>query len=468
METEVTAAVARLWAQQEFGGARMGDARRTQRLVDMAAQVALRPAGKLTQVWEEGAEREGAYRLVENEAIEARDMACAAHQAAFARARGPYVCVPVDGTSLSLPAARGKPRDKGFGPVGTAKAKARGLEAISAIVVSDKGVALGPCGQHLWARGGVRKKSAASRPLEDKETRHWLDIMEQVLRAREEAGYAGRPWFQLDRGGDCRDILHWAVMTDGWMTVRAAQDRCVDWPLEGKLWEVVAAQQPLGHYKLEVPKGPKRTARTATMQVRATSLVLPLKHGWTKKTLPVEVFAVQAVEISPVPCDEQPIEWMLLTTFPVRGFADACRVLLAYAQRWRLEEVHKCWKSVCKVEESNLDTAASFARWATLLFSVALRIERLKRLAREAPEAPADVELSRWEIRALLFRHDADGYRSDATPTIGQAVLWIARLGGYSKSSGGPPGSIVLGRGLEKLAVITEDLQRLHELGLKM
>jgi len=468
MDTGVTEAVARMWAQQEFGRARIGDARRTQRLVEMAAHVALRPAGKLTQVWEEGAEREGAYRLVENEAVEARDMASAAHQAAFERAQGPYVYVPVDGTSLSLPAASKKPGARGFGPVGTAKTRAQGLEVISAIVVSDKGVALGPCGQHLWARKAVRAKPAASRSLEDKETRHWLDVMEQVLRAREAAGYSGRPWFQLDRGGDCRDILHWAVMMDGWVTVRAAQDRCVEWPEEGKLWEVVQAQQPLGRYKLEVPAGPHRTAREATLQVRATSLVLPLKHGWTKKPLPVEVFAVQAVEISPVPANEQPIEWMLLSTYPVRDFADACHVLLAYALRWRLEEVHKCWKSVCKVEESNLESAASFTRWATLLFSVSLRIERLKRLAREAPEAPADVELSRWEIRALLFRHDADGYRHDSTPTLGQAVLWIARLGGYSKSSGGPPGSIVLGRGLAKLAVITEDLQRLHELGLKM
>lgn len=468
METEVTAAVAQLWARQEFGKARIGDARRTQRLVDMAAQVALRPAGKLTQVWEEGAERQGAYRLVENEEVEARDMARAAHEAAFARAQGPVVYVPVDGTSLSLPAARGKPRGKGFGPVGTARAKARGLEAINALVVSDKGVPLGPGGQHLWARKGVRKKPAASRPLEDKETRHWLDVMEQVLRAREAAGYEGRPWFQLDRGGDCRDVLHWAVMTDAWVTVRAAQDRCVDWPLEGKLWEVVEAQRPLGHYKLKVSAAPKRTARTATLQVRATSLVLPLKHGWSKKQLPVELFAVHAVEISGVPSGEPPIEWMLLTTCPVRGFAGARRVLRAYALRWRVEEAHKCWKSTCGVEQSNLDSAASFARWATVLFSVALRIERLKRLAREAPQTPADTELSRWEIRALLFRHDAEGYRRDATPTIGQAVLWIARLGGYSKSSGGPPGSIVLGRGLEKLAIIAEDLQRLHELGLKM
>ncbi|WP_306817904.1 IS4 family transposase, partial [Archangium lipolyticum] len=103
-----------------------------------------------------------------------------------------------------------------------------------------------------------------------------------------------------------------------------------------------------------------------------------------------------------------------------------------------------------------------------VLFSVAVRIERLKRLAREAPELPADVELSRWEIRGLQLRYDTQGLRREDMPNIAQAVLWIARLGGYSKSSGGPPGSITIGRGLKTLAIIADDLQRLQELGLKM
>jgi hypothetical protein len=37
-------------------------------------------------------------------------------------------------------------------------------------------------------------------------------------------------------------------------------------------------------------------------------------------------------------------------------------------------------------------------------------------------------------------------------PTIAQATLWIAQLGGYTgKSSGGPPGSITIKRGLDRL-----------------
>lgn len=67
-------------------------------------------------------------------------MAYAAHQAAFARAQRPHAYVPVDDTSLSLLSAHKKLGTRGLGQVGTAKAKTRGLEAINALAVSDKGV----------------------------------------------------------------------------------------------------------------------------------------------------------------------------------------------------------------------------------------------------------------------------------------------------------------------------------------
>ena len=42
-------------------------------------------------------------------------------------------------------------------------------------------------------------------------------------------------------------------------------------------------------------------------------------------------------------------------------------------------------------------------------------------------------------------------------PTISDATRWIAELGGYTgKSSGGPPGTITIARGLEKLAIAAE------------
>ena len=96
-----------------------------------------------------------------------------------------------------------------------------------------------------------------------------------------------------------------------------------------------------------------------------------------------------------------------------------------------------------------------------MLAAVATRVERLKHLARTQPDAPATIELSELELEAL--RAAKHKFKSrvetipDGVPSIAQAVRWIADLGGYTgKSSGGPPGSTTIGRGLEWLLIWTD------------
>lgn len=70
----------------------------------------------------------------------------------------------------------------------------------------------------------------------------------------------------------------------------------------------------------------------------------------------------------------------------------------------------------------------AFESWATILASVAMRIERLKYLARNEPEQPATVELSKVEVEATLVLYRSDDGRSpkdyvrSQVPTIAQAV----------------------------------------------
>jgi hypothetical protein len=103
---------------------------------------------------------------------------------------------------------------------------------------------------------------------------------------------------------------------------------------------------------------------------------------------------------------------------------------------------------------------------ATLLAAVATRVERLKHLARETPDAPASVELSEAEIQATILLKREYKKRTetipDSMPTIAQATHWIAQLGGYTgKSSGGPPGSVTIGRGLRDVLVAARLLANL-------
>ena len=450
------------WGAKEFGGAILGDARRTERLTEMAAAASANPHGAITAVFTGSAEREGAYRFVENDAVLLDDVGHAAHVACFRRGESSVVFVPVDGSSLSLPAAKDNPR---FGPVGTDDSTTRGVEVMSAIALDEDGTPLGVCGQRYWVRKKASKgRKASRRRLEEKETRHWLDVLEQALESHKESGSSAVPWFQLDRGGDFREALLWACAVPAYLTVRAAQDRRVMSPDDTKLWDAVESCPVLGEYELTVPKGPRRTARNAQMEVRATPVVLVLGEG--KESVQVELYAVHTKEVSPTPGGEEPVEWLLLTNREVRTLDEARRVIYGYSLRWRIEEVHKTWKSTCNIEVSALEEPAHLYIWATMLFAVAVRIERLKRLARATPASPATVELRDDEIRALLALRDPKAYARHNVPTIAKAVLWIAELGGYiGKSSGGPPGAITIGRGLKKLAPVVQALNNVSQSG---
>jgi hypothetical protein len=219
------------------------------------------------------------------------------------------------------------------------------------------------------------------------------------------------------------------------------------------LWPTLGAQACQGEYFLEVSAGPKRTARRATISIRFSEVSLRLRDKWTNALSQVTLSAVLATETSPVPKKEKKLEWMLLTTRPVSSFSDALEVVRGYSKRWSVEEFHRTWKTVCEVEQTQLRTKERIEKWAVMLGTVAMRIERLKHLGRKTPEEPASVEFSREEIDAVILLRDPKGYFVGAMPTVGELVRWVADLGGYTgKSSGGPPGSVVLNRGLDYIA----------------
>jgi hypothetical protein len=467
------------WAAQEYGLAELGDARRTARVVAMAARVAEHPAGKVTEAFPTSAEQQGAYGLLENKRVRVESLIDAAGVACALRCAGELLAiVPVDGSSAAMADPYGR---KGFGRVGTYSAGARGLKVISAIAVTAAGTPLGLCAQSLWMRSAKRphargRHAREMRRVEDKETQHFLDVLRATAARFDKEAPKTRCWFQLDREGDAWPILQTlAALSPHWFTVRAAWSRRVRRARKmGDLRRSIAQQPVLGQIELDVPAGPGRAARCAQLSVRIGRVVLDLCDRRTKRHFPLEVNVVWAHEVRTTPRGEQPLDWLLLTNRPVETLADAQLVLEGYALRWRIEEVHKTWKSgACCVEDAQLHTQAAVAKWATLLFTVAVRAERLKHLARNEPDKPASVELSPHEIRALVLLKRKEKKRTETIPqtmpTIGQAVRWMADLGGYTgKSSGGPPGTITIGRGLERVVAGAEVLKALGEPGIEM
>jgi hypothetical protein len=410
------------------------------------------------------AEREGAYRLLENSQVEPAAVTAAASRAAARRAaEHELVFVPVDGTSLNIKDLAG---EKGLGLIGPRRAGATGLQVMSAIAVDPDGTPLGLAGQQVWARverSTVKNPKKDRRPLYEKETRYWHDVLEQAQRSFDEHGGKARPWYQLDRGGDAGSVLLEAVgISDRcWLTVRAAHDRrVVDEDGISYLAEQLDQEPPAAFYNLEVPSGAVRTARTANMQLRFTRVALDLCIPKVAKKVIVPMWLVAATEVDTTPAGEDAIEWRLLTTYPVHDAEAAMLVVYGYSLRWRVERFHYVWKTgACRVEETQLRDVENIQRWARISASVAVRILRLTYLARTKPELPATAELQPAEVEAIILLRKPKGTARNQVPGIGVVVQWLAELGGYTgKSSGGPPGAQVIARGLLRIEPIVDVL----------
>jgi hypothetical protein len=423
-------------------------------LVAVAAGALVRPAGRVTEVFR-GAEREGAYRLLENDDVPAEAISEAAAGSTVRRAAGlQFIFVPLDATSLQITDEDG---DKRLGLVGARRLNATGLQVMSAIGVAPDGTPLGVLGQCYWARtqrSTVKNEKKDTRPVAEKETRYWMQTMEATRSAFRQAGSPTRPWFQLDRGGDAGAVLRDAQLSDdSWVTVRAEYDRrLVSDGARDYLWQRIEVQEPCGAYSLPIPGTSERQARTAHMLLRYASVELDVVIPGVGKA-PVRMWAVLAVEEGTTPAGEEPLEWMLLTTYPVLSASDAELVVFGYSARWRIEQFHRMWKSgACRVEQTQLRDIDHIIRWATILASVAMRLLRLTYLGRSKPELPATEELSTAEVEATILLCKPKGVSRGTIPTIADAVRWIADLGGYTgKSSGGPPGALVIARGLQQI-----------------
>jgi hypothetical protein len=221
---------------------------------------------------------------------------------------------------------------------------------------------------------------------------------------------------------------------------------------------------------MHMPARANRQAREVELELRAARVPLVLRDHHVRERKTHQLTIVWVREVGRRPRGEPPVEWLLYTTRVGTSAQDAYAAVQRYTFRWRIEEMHRTWKSgACRVEDMQLRSRDAAIKWAVMLAAVAARIEKLKHLARTTPDEPASVALSESEIQALIvLKRDLKKRTeivSDDTPSIAQAVRWIADIGGFTGSkSSGPPGSVVIARGLERLSWAAKALQAARHL----
>ena len=422
------------WARQEFEGLELGDARRTQRLIRLVDDLSAQPTGSIPLASGGWAETKAAYRLLDNDALDWREILEVHTGRTAERMQGcPFVLCIQDTTELDFTS------QPGIAGLGRLSYEAQhGLYVHPTLAVTPAGVALGVIDAWMWTREPKDHPQV-------KESTRWVEGYEIVADLAETLP-AVRRVYLADREGDLRALMDTAARrgTPADWLVRAQHNR--NTTTGEKLWERLGQSDPLGAVEFTLPVAPDRPARQVRQTLYREVVTFPACKGAPEVT----VTAILAREEHP-PTGVQAIEWRLLTNRTADTLEPVVELIEWYRRRWRVEIFFRIFKSGCRVEALQLGTLDRLERALVIYLIIAWRILHLVTWGRDCPHLPCDVVFDPEEWQAAWIV----AYRSpppDTPPKLNDMVRLIARFGGFlGRKHDGHPGPKTLWEGMQKV-----------------
>ena len=428
------------WAEQMWGQAALGDARRTKRVVALATQCATLPDAQLPEQCGSWAALKGAYRFLSNPHLSATQLNQPVWDSTRDRAQQVHghVLFIQDDTELNF---THHPHTTGLGLGGNPRQ--RGLMLHSTLCVQPHGApehlqVLGVAQQFVWIRPQSRQGEARAQRYERwNESDVWGEALETCTPPQPH-------WISVsDRGSDDFSYFRQAAALRWRIVARAAQTRRVFTTSgqPGSLFPESRQSPSLATVALHRRGRDGQPAQTISVQVSFTALTLrPPKHGPEQHQAPLPMWVVRAWS------GDGRHEWILLTSVPVQTIEDALEIVSWYAHRWVIEEFHKALKTGCQFEARQLETAAALQRLLALLSPIAARLLALRGVSRAHPDDAATTVVP-VEVVTLVMRK----LRSTADPqrcTLRTFWHGVAQIGGFVNRAGdGEPGWQTLWRG---------------------
>ena len=265
----------------------------------------------------------------------------------------------------------------------------------------------------------------------------------------------------MDREADSYDMLLFFTEQSMRFVVRAAHDRMVE-SFDGKAHLRESLESAPVMLEREVPisyRSGKKTAKQRCIHPGRAGRVAKLcfgaqtveiqrpKHASHKQRASVAVHVVRVWEID-CPAELHPVEWILITTEPIASHADVARIVDLYRSRWMIEEFFKALKTGCAYEQRQLESSHALLNALGLFMPIAWRLLLLRTLSRQSDSKALAIEaLPESQVQALIAMRRG---KLSNNPTVREAMLAIAAIGGHIKNNG-EPGWLVLWRGYRDL-----------------
>jgi Transposase DNA-binding/Transposase DDE domain len=441
----------------ELEGSDFGDKRLSRRLGSIVDRMSEAPGKSFPQAARSESELEGTYRFLNNEKVTAERILDPHLRATAKRVAEAGIALAVhDTTAFSF---GGEDREDlgwvtsttvGFlGHFALAVSTDEGHVPLGVLGVSTLSRSKKPHGESNWVR--------LHSPF--KESLRWERLVAEV----EERAGSGKVIHVMDREGDSYELLDVLTSAKSRFVIRLAHDRnCIEEGENQRISEALSEKPTVLERQVELSrrssKGrspadqkihPPRKGRIARLQARtaAVSLRRPqhFRNGEVNPSIPVNI--VEVFEID-APAGQQEVRWRLITTELIDTPEQVAAVIDHYRGRWRIEEYFKALKTGCGFEKRQLANRRSMLNALAVFSSVAWRLLALRTLARTHSDRLASTVLTPPQL--LLLRNHSVRVRLSENPTVFDAMLAIAGLGGHLRRNG-DPGWQTLGAGFQKL-----------------
>jgi hypothetical protein len=454
------------WVEGELEGCEFADQRLKARLGEVLRRLGERIGATLPAACQDWAATKAAYRFFSNPRVD-ESVILAGHFAAtksrIAAAKGP-VLVLHDTTEFSFqrdrPETIGKTRILPGARIGQKPITKCGLLMHSSLAVTAAGKPLGLTAVKFWTRkkfkgtnalkrgaaGGKHSVNTTRIPIAQKESLRWLENVRQStqLANPERLVHVG------DRESDIYELFCLASVERTHFLLRTCVDRRAG---TGKttIARKMRREPNRGTHVVEVLDAKHRPIEVE-LQLRYSPMTVHPPIGKHQDYPPLPLTVIHAWERGE-PEGRKAICWKLLTDLLVASLASAVEKLDWYAQRWKIETFHKVLKSGCRAEDAKLRTAERLTNLIAVFCIIAWRVFWLTMVHRTNPTAPADKVFT--ETQVTILNHLAGDPQKEPPKSVTHYLLVVAKLGGcLARKNDGPPGNMVLWRGLSRLTDI--------------
>lgn len=447
----------------EYEGVRFGDARVDQRLQRILPQLVAAPNESFPEQMASDADQEALYRFLGNRRVTLKALLEGHRQQTLKRMQGQALIRVVHDTSEfvfegereGLGELQGNGR-KGF------------LAHFALALTADRSRApLGILGVRAFINQHTQRGLTESQkqmqylktPRSEKKSSRWENL---ALEVKASLPSGTEAIHLMDQEADDYSVFSALLADKLRFVVRAESGRLT---ADRVRTDTFLAQEPARLFrsapvsrrtkKQATKQHPSRSERLAELQVRSATIKLRRPPSSPGAALPdLSLQALHVFEASPPP-GETPIEWMLFTSEPVGSLQEIETVVDHYRARWVIEEYFKALKTGCAFEKRQLTTFDGLLRALALFVPMAWTLLALRNLGRDEPERDALDVFTTEQLRLLRALLEKRRRRFADKPTVRDAMLGIAGLGGHIKNNG-DPGWLVLGRGFRRFCEAEE------------